>query len=418
MILVLGYAMVITVLIAVSVGVVNSVTRTGTGHVQYGQAVDSAEAGIDQTLARVSKNANYSPAGSSIPAQWVNGFPDPATERAWVMSTANTVLAANPALLQQTAQGEFLALRPVNVQRVYSIGWQPSRADARRVRVLRNDYIFSGYSPSDGILATGNVSLSGSFSLAANAGTDLPPNVHTEGVLTKCSASVTVPAGTVFGSVGGSGGCGTAESSQTVPQIDPRSLYLTDSTTYASQWYDLCPDGTARQPSTAPCLGTPVGGTRGWVWSPYTSTWSTSGPQSGIYYVYQANADLTQAGTPQVTVISEATNNLNCPRTNGDIHVKQTRVLPAIPFLSLFAGGSINLDSQSGVGDTTHPGLVATQGHLDMSTSSAPGIVGAVVTNNLCGSADTFQGSQITFDANMDIRLPGIIRSISQTELN
>jgi hypothetical protein len=418
MILVLGYAMIITILIAVSVGVVNSTTRSGASHVQYGQAVDSAEAGVDQTLARVTKNANYSPAGSIIPAQWLNGFPDATTERAWVLATANSVLASNPALLQQTAQGEFLALRPVNVQRIYSIGWQPSRANPKRVRVLRNDYIFSGYTPTDAILATGNVSLGGSFSLASNAGTALPPSVHTEGLLTKCSASVSVPDGTVFGSVGGSGGCGTPETSQTVPQVDPRALYTADSGTYASQWYDLCPDGTARQPSSAPCLGTPVGGTRGWSWSSSSSTWSTSGPQSGIYYVYQANADLTAAGTPQVTVITEANNNLSCPRVNGDIHVKQTQLIPALPFVSLFSGGSVNLDSQAAVGDANHPGLVATQGHLTMTTSSSPGIVGAVVTNNLCNTADTFQGSQITFDANMNIRLPGLIRSTAQTELN
>jgi hypothetical protein len=418
MIVVIGYAMIISILIAVSVGVVNSTTRSSTSHIQFGQAVDSAEAGIDQTLARVSMNANYSPAGSVVPTQWVNGFPDAATERAWVLARADTVLASNPGLLQKTAQGEFLALRPVNVQTIYSIGWEPSRANAKRIRVLRNDYIFSGYNPTDAILATGNVSLGGSFSLASNAGTALPPNVHAEGLLSKCSASVTVPSGTTLGSVGGSGGCGTPATSETVPQIDPRALYTTDSGTYASQWYDLCPDGTARQPSTAPCLGTPIGDTRGWIWSPYTRTWSTSGPQTGIYYVYQANADLTSAGTPQVSVITEATNNLGCPRSNGDIHIKQTQMIPALPFVSLFSGGSVNLDTQAAVGDTSHPGLVATQGHLDMSTSSAPGIVGAVVTNNLCGTSDTFQGSQITFDANMDIRLPGNIRSIAQTELN
>jgi hypothetical protein len=416
MILVVGYAVVISLVIAVSFAIVSSVTKSGNSHIQYGEAVDSAEAGVDQTLARLSKNANYSPAGSSVPAQWVDGFPDSHTERAWVLATANTVLAANPSLLQKTAQGEFLALRPINVHTVYSVGWEPSRAAAKRVRVLRNDYTFSGYAPTNAILANGNVSLSGSFSLADNAGTAIPPSVHTEGVLLKCSASVTVPDGTSLASVGG-GGCGDSDTSQSVPQMNPRDIYTAYSGTYASSWYDLCPDGTVRQPSSAPCSGTQLASTRGWSYNPYIRTWTSSGPQTGIYYAYQSNVDLTGSGTPQVTVISEATNNLGCPKNDGDIHIKQTQMIPAMPFVSLIAGGSVSIDTQAAVGDTAHPGLVAAQENIVMSTSSAPGIVGAVVANNLCGGTNSFQGSTITFDANMNIRLPGVIRSTAQTEL-
>jgi hypothetical protein len=417
MILVVGYAVIISLVVTVSVATVNSLLRSGNGHVQYGQAVDSAEAGIDQTLARLSKNANYSPAGSSVPAQWANGFPDSRTERAWVLATANTVLSTNPSLLQKTAQGEFLALRPINVHTIYSIGWEPSRIAAKRVRVLRNDYNFSGYTPTNAILANGNVSLSGSFSLADNAGTAIPPSVHTEGVLLKCSASVTVPNGTSLASVGG-GGCGDSDTSQSVPQMNPRDLYTAYSGSYASSWYDLCPDGTVRQPSTAPCTGTQLASTRGWSWSIYTRTWTSPGPQTGIYYAYQGNVDLTASGTPQVTVISEASNNNACPKSDGDIHIKQTQMIPAMPFVSLIAGGSVSIDTQGAVGDVAHPGLVASQENIVMSTSSAPGIVGAVVANNLCGGTNSFQGSTITFDANMDIRLPGVIRSTAQSELN
>jgi hypothetical protein len=53
-----------------------------------------------------------------------------------------------------------------------------------------------------------------------------------------------------------------------------------------------------------------------------------------------------------------------------------------------------------------------------MHTSSAPGITGAAVTNNICAGTNNFQGSAVTYDANMTIRSADLIRSTLQTELN
>src|SRR3954452_13702608 len=142
LILVLGYAVVITLVITVSFATVNAVTKSGTSHVQYGQAIDTAEAGVDQTLARLQFSPTYN-SGVVVPSQWAAGFPNSATERAWVLNqAAPAVMAANASAMQKTAQGEYLAIRPSNEQTVYSIGWEPNRLSAKRVRVLRNDYLF------------------------------------------------------------------------------------------------------------------------------------------------------------------------------------------------------------------------------------------------------------------------------------
>src|SRR3978361_1764896 len=93
LILVLGYAVVITLVITVSFATVNSITRSGTSHVQYGQAGDTAEAGVAQALARVQYSSPYN-SGVAIPAQWTDGFPDSATERAWVLNTAAPAVMA------------------------------------------------------------------------------------------------------------------------------------------------------------------------------------------------------------------------------------------------------------------------------------------------------------------------------------
>jgi hypothetical protein len=421
LVLVLGYAVVITLVITVSFATVSSVTKSGNSHVQYGEAVDSAEAGVDQTLARLQYNNSYS-SGVSVPTQWAGGFPNSATERAWVLNqAAPAVIAANASSVQKTAQGEYLAIRPSNEQSVYSIGWEPSRAAAKRVRVLRNDYLFSGYSPTNAILTGGDIAISGSFTLSENTGTAIPPNVHSQGTITRCSASLTAPAGTKIGGV--TGGCGTTDTSQTVPIVDPRTLYQQKSGTYASQWYDLCPDGKGHAPSTTPCTGSTLGSSPFRGWSYNSGTWSAGGSTSdGIYYVYRGNADLTQTGgtgggAPKLTVITESTNNLSCGKSDGSIHVKQTAFVPAMPFVSLFSGRSVTLDAQSQVGDADDPGMVAAQEDLDFQTSSANGVVGAVVGNNRCGGSNSFQGTEVRFDANMTLPFPDMIRSTLQTEL-
>src|SRR3954453_22766603 len=79
LILVLGYSLVITLLITVSVASVMSTTKSGTAHVQYGQAGDSAEAGVDQVLAKLSKDKTYS-SGVPVPTYWADGFPSSSVE--------------------------------------------------------------------------------------------------------------------------------------------------------------------------------------------------------------------------------------------------------------------------------------------------------------------------------------------------
>jgi hypothetical protein len=418
LILVLGYAVIITIILTVSVATVSSLTKSSRSHISYGQAVDSAEAGIDQTLARLAHNANYATSGVTVPTAWTDGFPDPSTERTWVLNSVTTALATQPSLLQKSSQGEFAAIRPTNAQTIYSVGWEPSRANPSRIRVLRNDYMFSGYSPSAAILTQGNVAISGSFSLASNAGTALPPNVHSEGTITSCSSSVSKPAGTTIDAVGG--GCGGTGASQTIPKVDPRGLYDQLSNTYAAQWYDLCViSGVSqvRSPSTAPCTGTVLGSNRGWSYDPSSHTWSASSPYSGIYYAYQANINLTGVGAANVTVITEAQASASCP-LYGDVYIKQTQLTAALPFVGIYAGGNVSMDTQSAVGTADQPALVGAAKDLDMHTSSAPGVTGAAIANNICGGTNNLQGSAVTYDANMTIRSADLIRSTTQTELN
>jgi hypothetical protein len=150
--------------------------------------------------------------------------------------------------------------------------------------------------------------------------------------------------------------------------------------------------------------------------------WSSSAPQPGVYYAYRDNVDVTSVSgstipTSTLTIFTEATRPGPCPMGDGTVHLIRNKIIPAIPYISIYAGGTVTLDSQHSVGDVNAPGLVATQENLSFNTSSAPGVVGAAIANNLCGGTNLFQGAQIAFDANMSIRGTATIKSTSQTEL-
>jgi Tfp pilus assembly protein PilX len=421
LILVLGYAVVITLVITVSFATVSSTTRSGNSHVQYGQAVDAAEAGVDQALARLQYNNAYSTAGADVPPAWVDGFPSSATERTWALQTANTLLGPSSTGLQKTAQGEYFAMRPSNVHTVYSIGWEPSRAKAVRVRVLRNDYLFGSYQPDFAILARGSVDISGSFSVATIDSSE-PPDVHSEGTV-NCNASFKPPNGTKINGVTG-GTCGSVGSSVTVPDPNPRYVYNSQSARYSSQWFDLCPDGTMHSPGPIPCTGTLLSGTRNWAKTLVNGvvTWKTSVPQAGIYYIYGGDAavDAGPHDSATVSVLAEPSNGTSCPAQGGSISVRQLAILPAYPNLGLLAGGDASLSTESSVGDDAHPATVTARGKIDFNTSSAVGVTGAVIAGNVCpGSGpNTFQGSSVRFVPGMALPLQDVVRSTLQTELN
>ena len=253
MITVLGYSIVITIFLGVAVTLVLSVLKSGNGHVKYGQTFDAAEAGLDQSLSRLQKDQNWNTGvADTVPATWVYGFPDQETEKHWALDRVNADLAAG-GQVTQTPEGQFFVVKPPNTHTVYSMGWVPDRAHAQRTRLVKSEYLFSTYNPTNAIITSGNIDISGSFTLSQVPGTTGLPNVHTEGTV-GCNASLNVPPGTRVGSVLANSCGGVRDPSQIVPTVDPRFIYTSQSDNYAHDWYDLCPDGAAYKPSTAgPC---------------------------------------------------------------------------------------------------------------------------------------------------------------------
>jgi hypothetical protein len=106
-----------------------------------------------------------------------------------------------------------------------------------------------------------------------------------------------------------------------VPEIVARDFYNRQNATLqgGAEWWDLCPDGTVREPSASggPCDPSIVpewesGGKKtnflGWTWNAAQRLWSSSNLESGAFYVYRADASINGtagATTQNVSVFIE-----------------------------------------------------------------------------------------------------------------
>jgi hypothetical protein len=433
MILVVATGLVLSIFAAGLTSLTINTLRSSSSHVTFSKTVDAAEAGVDQTLARLSKNNSYSagPDISDPSFSTASGWSSPAAEKAWAKSTILSL--ATSSTVQRTANGDFYAIKPSNLNTIYSMGFIPNLARATRTRLLKAEYIFSTFHPADAVLTNGNIDCCPSYEVGLAPGVTSSTNIgiHSNGNLEGVPPSAN--GGTVVASASGtcSSPCTSGAPAETVPAIDPRAIYNSQSPLYSSNWYDLCPDGKVRAPNTSsgatPCTGSVVSATlpfRGWTRS--SNTWSdddngTAYP--GVYYVYQGNIDI---GSPQTatltgaeTIITEATANRACPRSDGNITLDTKTDWsggPYIPGVMAVAGGNFEQDNNAGVSGPG--GAYLAQGSITQNTSAHDVLVGVAIAEDFCGETNSLQGSILYYDGGDDIPIGQLIRTTLELELN
>jgi hypothetical protein len=400
----------------------------------HGQTIDAAEAGVDQTLARLQKNQSYTyPTGLTITDPAFNstsGWSTPAAESSWAR-TQLVAMAATPANVQHTAQGDFVALRAANLNAVYSMGFVPNVASATRTRLIKTEYIFSSYHPSNAIQTNGNISCCASYELGLAPGTPVTTTIgiHTNGTLGGIPTSAN--GGTVVATCSvASAGC-PFSAREDVPPIDPRDVYHSQSGLWTASWYDLCPDGTVRAPNTAsnatPCTGTTLSATlpfRGWTKS--GTTWDVDDNGTaypGVYYVYQGSVHFGNSQTATITgattIITESSTNRQCPRTGpADVTLDNKSTWsggPFIPGMMVLSGGNFYQNNQA-VATPLGGGYLA-QGSVNQHTSSHDALIGLMVGENFCGEVNDLQGSILYYDGGDDLPLRPLVRTTLELEL-
>src|SRR5690349_16517136 len=110
LILVMGMTVVILGLLLVGATVSINSLRSTKVHGNFEQALAVAEAGVDQTLARLQVDTSYNPCSSPYCALPSSGFANDAAERAWAR-TALLSYASVATNRQATSQGNFVAIR-------------------------------------------------------------------------------------------------------------------------------------------------------------------------------------------------------------------------------------------------------------------------------------------------------------------
>jgi hypothetical protein len=207
-------------------------------------------------------------------------------------------------------------------------------------------------------------------------------------------------------------------------------VYNSESSKYSGAWYDLCPDGKVRSPNTAangvPCTGTVLsasGAYRGWSLS--GTTWDVDDNGTGfpgVYYVYRGNVHFGNSQTATITgattIITEATANRACPRTDGNVTLDNKSSWsggPKMPGMMVMAGGNFQQNNQATTSGTG--GAYLAQGSVNQHTSAHDGLIGLMIAEDFCGETNDLQGSILYYDGGDDLPLGSLIRSTLELEL-
>ena len=455
LILVVGFTMILLIMLMVGATVSINSLRSSRTHATFEQALAVAEAGVDQTLAILQQDKTYNPCSCAIPS---SALATDAAERTWARNTLKTLAATRAAAgtLPKNSQGHYLAIRPTGAQKVYAMSWVPSYgATGAKTRLIKVDYLFSPYKPGNALLTNGDVQFTGGSVTVKGVGescvlgsTAAP--VHSNGSITGTANSNCVTGDvTASGSFAMSGTYGPGSSAnaplETVPTIDPLAVY-TDETiaatvAYTNNWYDLCPNGLVKAKAATPCTGSTLADTsvttltpgfRGWTYSKSGNleTWTmgqADSPYAGIYYVYQADANITGGTTGQngpwnATVLAEAKlngapgNSATCNKLGGNISLHNTDVTNFMAGMVLEAGGDLTVEASN---NTLKLGLFAAADQVYMQSSSATTVTGAVIAGDTCsngGTASTLQGLTIDFDGTFETPVKSVIRTTQWIE--
>lgn len=448
--------------------------HSSTQHTSFEQSLAVAEYGLNQGLSRVdatyaaSPGADYtSPAsGADCNAATVHwGDLSPATgtaastnERLWAREWLLQI-ATKPGCLRSATKpaAQYVLMKPAGRQTVYAMSFVPSFAAANaQSRLLKAEYIFAPYKPSEAVLTNGDLTLDSSTTVTtASSGASSLAGVHSNG-------SISVQGNPSVGGLVSSTGTSTGTSNkfsanpggaisttpvELVPVVSALQVYLRDEPLYvtnaSSTWYDLCADGKARAPSSGgPCqsgamvLGDYSNGglfNNSWSFQPAgSSSCPTAAPcwlagknmPDGVYFVNGADvamaSGLGNTSTSHATIIAAAQTEGQCPDVGGNIIWDHTNIAtPALSGLFMLAdadlqtGSNFSAGSDDGHGHVVSGAFIAGD-QINMQTSSN-GAFGSVIAGDQCKAAGTpvsaneIKNPSVYFDPGASAPISGVL---------
>jgi hypothetical protein len=431
MVLVMGIGMLVLGMGFLAQRIFDGAINSSSGHVRSEQALNLAESGIDQTLARIAKDPAYSNA---------TALPGGVVEKSWALEQA----ASAP--VQRGPEGDFVALKPPNRKVIYGVSWIPNREAPRRTRVVKAEYLLSSFNPNHAILVGGPLKLNGnpgvggiSGNVHANGPIDLTGNPQVSGdISTSGNYAGKLPSALPNPPLTWQAGAPEVQ----IPPIDPRAEWDRLAVANDEVWYDLCPDGKVRIPvflpgdPVKPCGGQLAPGFvagneyRGFKLSGGNWDYSGNTAYDGIYYAYQRSIKVS--GNPGGTGVTWKTtlyaepgpDGATCPGLEGgDIEISgNPRVTPFLEGLTFMAGRDLKLNGNTNA--ASYDGVMMAKEQL--SVPGNPTLSGSLIAEGLCntpGSAvdqafsDVSGNPTVTYNGDLEVKIGNIPRTTLWLEL-
>jgi hypothetical protein len=354
--------------------------------------------------------------------------------------------------------GEAYAVRPVDaagdpIEAIYAVGATPSfDAPNAQVRAIKMQVAQDNFIPRFALLTDGDLKFGGNAAIVHPDCVPAQPetciaDVHVNKGFTNPGSSSTVQGqirvagGTCPSGVTAVKGCAHADVAvYPIPEFTARSFYMRDLDKLRADpdpgrlvdWYDLCPDGTVRPPSVAgPCRSTEVvwpaddtgNNFRGWDFKLSQNEWSSSALDSGVFYVYRANASINGsagAGQRAVSVIVEGGGTAN---RSGNLEIRGNpalqAALPDVLFitdrdLAMSGTASGGSGTECGQDGASYSGVIGVVEQLDV--GGTVDLRGAILVRDKTDESNVVQRNNasisgtmcLQYDDNLAIDLTGI----------
>lgn len=320
--------LVISGLVVIMVSRSISETRASASSRDFETAIHAAEAGSDLVIRALNRQDDGDPYYSiDADDKAIEAPADGADERAWALDLHEGTeydMVDAPTWIEGE-NGQAYAVRPVvdasaadpePIDVIYAVGAIPSfDAERASIRVIKLQVDQDFFEPNYALLSDHDVTMSGDAAFVVEDcdyddpdPDDCIADVHTNksfdsGGDTKVHGSVSSAGGSCTGDAAAIECLGSDDgvAEQPIPPFSARDFYRPGEEQGDVDWYDLCPDQTIKEGSTAgPCNGEQLwpsedeSGTRyrGWRWRAQGDFegWSGNPVDSGVFYIYRADA--------------------------------------------------------------------------------------------------------------------------------
>lgn len=440
LILVVGIAGIVFAMVTTGIALAVAALGQSRHRSNFEQALVTAEAGVDQTLARLQfsydnatgDGGDFPVPGTQAGAPCVDtpvdapsgsNIASAAAEESWARQQLADLRGSHPECVVTTESGEYLVLKPKSQStgpyrgygRIYSIGWSPAHgASEAAERLVKAEYIFMPFKPAHAVLAGGDMRIESSAMVTVAAGFDEDlAGVHSNGTITtEGNPEVFGPVTSTESSTASSNRFHANPNGQvrqagnvSVPTVNAAAFYRQapnmDSlaVTAFGFWHDLCPDGTVRAYATnaEPCSNTvQYEGLTGVTYDSVDHEWTINRDAPiGVYYAH--HADVTNgngnASFANLTVVASAENPTDCAdKRYGNVSWDHYDMrAPAVTNLFLYADADLVTDSNFAAGNSGYNGSAVQGGmfvagdQLSLNTGSQS-VVGAALAADQCDS--------------------------------